>query len=335
MNYIRVAELRPSIGSENIGDHIIQQYIDRIMAELFPSRMTISFPTRSWLSSENKAYLEHSKYAFVCGTNLLTSHMERKPRQWCLNPLDAKKMKAILLGVGWWQYQDDPDIYTQWLLKNILCGDHIHSVRDSYTEKKLRSIGITNVLNTACPTMWNLTEEHCAKIPHEKAKAVVTTLTNYNKNMEKDAKLLQCLSESYETVYVWLQAIEDYDYLKNLNWLDKVSVIPPTLSVYEEILRTDVDYVGTRLHGGIHALNYGKRSLILAVDNRAKEIAKDTGLPVVAREIEMEQLRKYIEEERETIIMLPMENINAWKEQFRILGGGGNIPLLFFVNVVL
>lgn len=322
MRYVRIAELRPSIGSENNGDHIIQHYISRIMEELFPDRMAIAFPTRSWLSDENMANLARSEYAFVCGTNLLTSHMEKKPRQWCLNPLNVKNMNAVLLGVGWWQYQEEPDLYTKWLLKNALHNDILHSVRDSYTEKKLRSIGITNVLNTACPTMWNLTEEHCAKIPHEKAKTVVTTLTNYNKNMDKDAQLLQCLRESYETVYVWLQAIEDYDYLKDLNWLDKVSVIPPILSEYEKILCTDVDYVGTRLHGGIHALNYGKRSLILAVDNRAKEIAKDTNLPVVDREIEMDQLQGYIERERETYIMLPEKSILEWMKQFKNSRGG-------------
>lgn len=46
----------------------------------------------------------------------------------------------------------------------------------------------------------------------------------------------------------------------------------------------DIDYVGTRLHGKIRVLNREKRAIILAVDNRAIEIANDTALPVVRRE---------------------------------------------------
>ena len=46
---------------------------------------------------------------------------------------------------------------------------------------------------------------------------------------------------------------------------------------------TEFDYVGTRLHAGILALNYRKRTLIIAVDNRAAEMKTDINLPVIAR----------------------------------------------------
>jgi hypothetical protein len=46
-------------------------------------------------------------------------------------------------------------------------------------------------------------------------------------------------------------------------------------------LRYDVDFVGARLHGGIRALQRGRRTLTIALDNRAREIAGDTGMPVV------------------------------------------------------
>ena len=36
---------------------------------------------------------------------------------------------------------------------------------------------------------------------------------------------------------------------------------------------TECDYIGTRLHGGIRALQHGRRSLILSVDNRAVVLA--------------------------------------------------------------
>ncbi len=56
---------------------------------------------------------------------------------------------------------------------------------------------------------------------------------------------------------------------------------------------TPVDYIGTRLHGGVFCLLRGKRSLIVEVDNRATEIARDTGLPTVKR-VDLETLRRWI-----------------------------------------
>lgn len=164
--------------------------------------------------------------------------------------------------------------------------------------------------------MWELTPEKCAMIPRKKADSVVTTLTNYNKKGDSDKQLLECLMQCYKTVYIWIQAIDDLSYLKKLGYYAKVEVVPPTLTAYENILASDIDYVGTRLHGGIHALNYGKRSLILAVDNRALEIARDTNLPVIKRECAREELMEAIMLDRETSIKLPLENIRRWKEQF-------------------
>ena len=41
---------------------------------------------------------------------------------------------------------------------------YIHSVRDSFSEQMLNSMGITNVINTGCPTMWGITKELCQDI---------------------------------------------------------------------------------------------------------------------------------------------------------------------------
>ena len=63
-----------------------------------------------------------------------------------------------------------------------------------------------------------------------------------------------------------------------------VIIIPRDLEAYERrLIQGNVDYVGTRLHAGIFALNHKVRSIIVAVDNRAIEIAKDTNLPIVRR----------------------------------------------------
>ncbi len=314
--YKKIIEFRPSISSENVGDHIIQNYITEIMNDIFDEHLTVTMPTRSKLTKANYNHLNSADYKFVCGTNLLASNM-RTRKQWNLSIEDAFKLQdVILFGAGWWQYQKEPDTYTKWLLKSILNPKILHSVRDSYTEQQLRAAGINNVINTACPTMWSLTEEKCERIPRRKADSVVTTLTNYMNNDELDSWLLEVLLKNYKKVYVWLQAIEDYEQLKRLGFDKRVEIVAPTMSAYDEVLEGEVDYIGTRLHGGIHALNKERRCLIIAVDNRAVEISKDTNLPVIPREDIVEKLEMKINESSEIKISLPIDNINLWKSQF-------------------
>ena len=43
----------------------------------------------------------------------------------------------------------------------------------------------------------------------------------------------------------------------------------------------NIDYVGTRLHGGMRALQHEKRTIILGIDNRAIELNKDYNIPVI------------------------------------------------------
>ena len=76
------------------------------------------------------------------------------------------------------------------------------------------------------------------------------------------------------------------------------------------------DYVGNRLHAGIMALQHGCRSLIIAIDNRALEIAKDTRLPIVDRKNLDTKLEQMVCEKHQTEIELPWENISIWKQQF-------------------
>jgi hypothetical protein len=134
--------------------------------------------------------------------------------QWKITLNDAIRIqKAILLGVGWWQYQPAPNTYTQKLLMAALSGKAIHSVRDSYTLTKLRQAGICNALNTACPTMWPLATFRTEDIPRTKSENVLVMLTDYNQVIELDKKLFELLSHSYEKVFVWPQGSQDRDYI--------------------------------------------------------------------------------------------------------------------------
>lgn len=338
--YYKIARFNPSITTLNLGDCIIDYYCKKALEELFGEYMALDVPTRDHLSRFTSREIAKSDYAFICGSNLLASNMNHE-KQWMLRMPDALKVRfgamkkkdimhpgrikdiiagthVILLGAGWHGYQKEPNTYTKFLLNTLLDHSYIHSVRDSYTEKKLREAGFTNVMNTACPTMWGLTEKHCSEIPVTKAKSVVFTLTDYQKNPERDRKLVNILRQEYEHVYFWLQSLSDRDYLYAIGMTDRVHIIPPTIQAYDTFLHSDqdIDYIGTRLHGGIHALNIGRRTAVIAVDNRAVEIAKDTGLPVLDVTNSMEVVRNWIYNETPTRIRLPIENILKWKQQF-------------------
>ena len=229
----------------------------------------------------------------------------------------APYCNTLLLGVGFDSTSPEFDDYTKRLFQTILSKEGIHSVRDSFSEKMLREMGIQNVLNTGCPTMWNLTPERCAVIQTQKAKNVVCTLTDYCRDEENDRAMLNILLESYQTVYFWLQGREDLEYIRLLGYENKVTLVQSDLQSFDAVLeQADLDYVGTRLHAGIRALTKGHRSLIVSIDNRAECIHADTGLPIICRKDIPQKLRKRIGEEIHSEITMPKSNISQWMEQF-------------------
>lgn len=308
-----------SLGTENLGDYIIMHYCNKILDELFPTHQSIHISTHLIPTTEQEASVEQTKYKFVCGTNLLTSNIEHHWR-WILPDGVRRKMNyrdIILLGVGWGEYQEVCTDYSRMIYRTMLNPNLIHSVRDQYTLEKLQQAGFKNVINTGCPTTWALTPEFCRNIPTKKSKDVITTITDYRRDAEKDNEMLAILSRNYDHVYLWLQGNQDEEYLKSLNIPGNMTTIPNTLEAYEAALNNGgVDYAGTRLHAGIHALNHKIRSIILAVDNRATEMGRDVNLPVIQRSEIAEKLEKKIQSEFATEIQIKQENIDCFKAQF-------------------
>lgn len=310
----------PSIKTDNLGDQIIMYYCQKVLADLFPERRIIHIGTHSLPSREEQRLAKHTKYKIVCGTNLLTSHIEHHWR-WILPDGIRQKMNyrnVILLGVGWGEYQDECSDYSWMVYRCMLNPNVLHSVRDRYTQEKLYQAGFENVINTGCPTTWALTPELCCDIPTQKAKNVVTTITDYRRDPQRDQTMLEILSRNYEHIDLWLQGRQDDEYLKTLKVPENLTTIPASLEAYETVLRKGgVDYVGTRLHAGIHALNHKVRSIILAVDNRATEMGRDVKLPVIQREQIEDELEDYINSDFKTEISIDQEKIECFKEQFR------------------
>lgn len=307
----------PSISSMNLGDAVIYDSILRELTPLLKDAFLVEFGTHTPVPRRYLKYFRGADLKFVCGSNLMRGKLNRKFRQWDINLLNADLIgPVVLIGVGWWQYNDDPNLYTEAVYKRILSSQYFHSVRDDYTKKMLESIGVTNIINTGCPATWGLTEEHCNGIPAQKAQDAVLTVTDYKKDILHDNKMIEIVSGNYEQVYVWPQGWNDAEYLSQLSIPENFIMVPPSLEAYDKILDRDIDYIGTRLHGGIRALQKQKRTIIVSVDNRAEEMRKNININCIARD-QIEQLDSMINSAFRTEIKLPLENIDKWKSQFQ------------------
>lgn len=316
-------ENHTGLPSLNLGDLIIQEAVKRELFSLFPDADITQISTHAPLGKPEIDVIRQCPLVFVGGSNLLSSYMDQY-KQWDISLIDAIKIRrAILLGAGWWQYQGELNQYTKALLKILLSSKVVHSVRDQYTQKKLQSIrlknvpvGIKNVLNTGCPTMWPLIDIHPEEFPSQPSENVLLMLTDYRKEPELDRKLLEVLFKEYKNVYFWQQGRGDESYIRELDF--PVKHIAHSLSALDEFIQSGIsfDYVGTRLHGGIRCLRERKRALVIEVDNRAREIAQDTNLQTVARD-NFTYVKQWIDGSPAPNIQLDREAIETWRNQFR------------------
>lgn len=309
-----VTILDTSVASDNLGDQIILEAVRKVIAEVMPDAYTYHVATHEFMTRASKALLAKSDMAFVAGTNILASNMEACVL-WKLYPWDGFAFdNAVLLGCGWLNYMKAPNGYSKWLLSKVLSSKWQHAVRDTYTLEKLGDIG-RSAVNTSCPTMWGLTPEHCRRVSKEKGRSVVTNLTFYQARPELDRPLLELLKDRYAKVYFWPQQQEDMAYFEALA-VSGIEIVNPSVAAFDQLLEgDDVDMVGTRLHAGIRGLQKLRRALILSVDNRATEISKDTGLPVVARG-DLAAVQDWIDGAVPLDIRLPDAAIAGWKAQF-------------------
>lgn len=305
-----------SIASDNLGDNIIMDAVRSHLREIYADVEFLPLPTHVPMNCSEMSAAGKNEISFVGGTNLLCANWLLRS-QWKIGIYGALIVPdVVLMGVGWKFYQRPTDFITAMFLRNLLSKKYIHSVRDAYTEQRLKTIGINNVINTACPTMWRFTPEHCAAIPTKHAPNVLTTVTAYRHNPELDKKWLEVVLAGYDKIYLWPQMQGDAEYVAAMNFTKKIEILEPTLAAYDHALANfDVDFLGTRLHGGIRALQHKRRTLIIEVDNRAVEIARDTKLPTIKRD-DVDGIKNWITADVSTVLTLPYNNIASWKGQF-------------------
>jgi len=306
-----------AIGSGNLGDQIIMESVFKEISTLFPEAFIFQVPTHSQIGNDGRRLLREADYIFAGGTNLLFSRWSRQ-RQWRLEfkDLAAAGAKTILMGTGWTDYQSSPDWRARYAYKRLLARHALHSLRDSYSVSHLRSCGFQNAVNTGCPTLWDLTDLGALNLSVGKPDTVVTTLTDYRQAPEHDRAMLEILKARYRRVLVWIQGSNDLDYICGLG-VAGLEMVNPSLKAFDAVLSSapPVDFVGTRLHAGIRALQKRRRALILSVDNRAREMGKDFNLPVIERG-DINALEQHLDHWPQLDIRLPRDEIAAWRAQF-------------------
>jgi hypothetical protein len=306
--------------STNLGDLIIKEAVLRELNNLFEIVAIESISTHVLPEAPQLRSLRKAKYAFVGGTNLLTSTVNYH-RPWKISLRQQFWLcKPVLVGVGWHSYQADPNRYSRLFLKTVLSKRYFHSVRDAYAKAKLNAAGINNVINTGCPTMWPLANLQAGQIPTRKADNALVMLTDYAKDPALDRQFLEAVSARYQKVFAWPQGRSDEPYLREISaGLEKpLQLLDHSFQDFQNFVSSDVDfdYLGTRLHGGVKCLLNRRRSLILEIDNRAKEIAKDTNLPACDRS-DTARIIQWIENPEETKIKMNTAGIEQWRSQFK------------------
>ena len=292
--------------------------VRQIVEEVLPRAFVYSLPMMELICS-GREILRDADVVFVGGTNALSNNMNAHGN-WRLRLSDLIRFRnVVLLGVGWWQYQDTELSWTtRFRLKHVLSKRFVHWARDSYTSSKLNALDVRTV-NCGCPTLRKLTPEHCAGISPVKGRAAVITLTDYfSDRMDTQRIIWDVVRRNYQHIYFWPQAYHDL-YLAAKICQQGVEYLPPSLRAFDAFLqeRRDVDVVGTRLHAGIRALQFGRRAIIVGMDNRSIEMGKDFNLPVVCTDHLASQLEERIRSSWPTRINLPREAIARWAAQFQ------------------
>lgn len=312
-----------SAGSYNKGDDIIMNSTETALRDITKDSFVIKMPTHTpafhWYQATNLNSrvrdLKDIKYKFVCGTNLLLTNMFHPWPSWNINICNCRPFSdCILVGVGCGMNSEKINFYTKKLYRLLLSRHYIHSVRDDKTREMLESMGF-KAINTGCTTLWPLVSEFCRKIPVHKAEAVVFTLTDYARDEVNDQKLINILKENYKKVYFWPQGMSDFDYFSGFTNSTGIEIIPPNVHDFTQVCQMDVDYVGTRLHGGICAMQHKKRAIIICVDYRAREMNKSYNLNCIER-TQIDELSEKINSDFATQVNFDTRNAQIWLSQF-------------------
>lgn len=315
VNDSTVVLLDTESGSEYIENAIIMSDCEKTCHNVLKGKNLVHVPAHIY--DEQSEHMQ-DKLKILCGADVLQRKMETSNQ--LVLPHDMSNMKNVcLLGVGLNELglDTEPSEYTIRLLKLMLKNNYVHSVTNQQTKLFLERIGIKNVVNTSYPALWDLSLEHCKQIDSKKSNNALTSITHNKMDQENDLYVLKTLKKEYQKVYVWIQELSDYEYLKQIVNTKEYVIISPTLENLDNILELeDLDYIGSCLQIAFRSLKKYHRSIIISADNETLEIMKDVNIPSIGQFELEENLVKMIYSNLDIRIKLPINEINLWKNQF-------------------
>lgn len=313
--------------SDNLGDLIINGFVTLVLRELFPKEEIVRIATHDFPSKNEKALIKQSAHCFLGGSNLLNSTVNIY-NNWKFDrnfrdTLFSSRSEAIALGLGWGEYQGEPNFQSRFFYKKRLSKTAIHSVRDHYSLSQFEKIGSLRAINTGCPSTWGLQATLVHRYQKTLPDVCLFTLTDYSASPAHDQALVEELLKHFKVLLYFPQGKGDKSYLKKLPVYQKnptrFEFLEHDLNDFKKALKPgEIIYVGTRLHAGILALNQQIESLIIGIDNRALEMKKDIHLPVIER-ADLKGLSDWLQGKTifdQQKIVLPLTEIAKWKEQF-------------------
>lgn len=310
-----IAVIDPGMASTNIGDRIISEAIhDVFISPLVVSGADVlTVPLHGPIVDAQRKILRMSTDVVVCGTNLLSDHMRfRSAWKWHRDDIGLTEGRLTVLGAGWWQYQRygiDPPT-RRWF--QGLAGNKSWAVRDKYSEQRLTRAGVDSI-HTSCPTLWRVEQQ---TMPGGCTRAVVT-LTDYSQDRESDRRLLDLVNDRFQSVTYWPQGPGDSKYLETLG-VDRASILEPSLAAFDQQLRiAGTAYVGLRLHGGIRAMQKNVPAVIISIDNRAREIARSSGLVAPSRH-SLKVIGELLSTSSVTNLAIPLSAVNGWLSRWGV-----------------
>lgn len=316
-----------ALGTSNVGDEIILDSIYKGMSDIFDEHFSLrlathvnNFSMKQIIHRNTKIrYFQEADWKFVCGTNLIAqTRIGKINSQWQLYPSNLSIYKnCVLIGAGTTKSSEKLDFYARLLYGKVLSKQYVHSVRDDLTKRVIESLGC-RAINTGCPTLWQLTPEHCGRIPVGKADNCILSVSGYKPQIdpENDAKLLEIIRRNYAGVRAWIQTTDDESYLNSLPGGSEIPRIYSLKRFREVLLEGNVDYIGTRLHGGVFAMQHFCRSLVISIDHRAEGFHQTNNLPILRRDAVAERLESVIHSEFPTEIRIDRDAIAEFKSQF-------------------
>lgn len=319
MSFQRIHLLDTAVATDNIGDEIIVNACRAELSKVLRDAYVTTSSSHDGLGPRGRTHADTADLIFLLGTNALSA-TAAKPRtlaNWHVPKQDfaALRGKVILVGVGAKRSLDGVDTKQRQFLEYVLSSKFFHSVRDASALAILDAVSLQGI-NTTCPTLWGWNDVK-SRLPREKAADACFSLTSHKSDPHADRAMIDVLRKSYKHLWFWPQQRGDIPYLQSLDRIDGVSIIPPNLTSYDAFLSShSVDVIGTRLHGTIFGLTHGRRSIVVAIDHRAQEIAADTNLPTVRRSEIASRLSDLIETTWETDLQIDLSARDRFLGQF-------------------